>query len=182
MIQAPNLGICAGLFCPAYNLISAIDRRSGSSGLNIGNLYRVVVSVGIAIIILADKLRVTFIGLVIVAKIKTVVNIQNCEINLSVMFFIWLRQCVERQQGQCHYKHQNPRQQPLSCFLSSHKKIPPSFGRNTAHRRGSMNASATGCHAVRGHRLGSWLCDTGFRRLCLLSAHLLVSVSRTAYD
>ena len=91
-------------------------------------------------------------------------------------------QCIERQQGQCHHKHQNPRQQPLSCFLSSHKKIPPSFGRNTAHRRGSMNASATGCHAVRGHRLGSWLCDTGFRRLCLLSAHLLVSVSRTAYD
>ena len=96
--------------------------------------------------------------------------------------YVVLRQRVERQQGQCHHKHQNPRQQPLSCFLSSHKKIPPSFGRNTAHRRGNMNASATGCHAVRGHRLGSWLCDTGFRRLCLLSAHLLVSVSRTAYD
>ena len=62
--------------------------------------------------------------------------------------YVVLRQRVERQQGQCHHKHQNPSQQPLSCFLSSHKKIPPSFGRNTAHRRGNMNASATGCHAV----------------------------------
>ena len=131
--------------------------------------------------VLANKLRL-FRRTIIVANIEFVTHIQDSESNIDLMSCIQLRQCVERQQGQCHYKHQNPRQQPLSCFLSSHKKIPPSFGRNTAHRRGSMNASATGCHAVRGHRLGSWLCDTGFRRLCLLSAHLLVSVSRTAYD
>ena len=183
LVKRPHCGICIGFFRPTDDLVTAVDTCTISCCLDVTDGDCVIVICRVAMIrrVLANKLRL-FRRTIIVANIEFVTHIQDSESNIDLMSCIQLRQCVERQQGQCHYKHQNPRQQPLSCFLSSHKKIPPSFGRNTAHRRGSMNASATGCHAVRGHRLGSWLCDTGFRRLCLLSAHLLVSVSRTAYD
>ena len=183
LVKRPRCGICVGFFRPTDDLVTAVDTCTTSCRLDVTDGDCVIVICRVAMIrrVLANKLRL-FRSTIIVANIEFVTHIQDSESNIDLVSCIQSRQCVERQQGQCHHKHQNPRQQPLSCFLSSHKKIPPSFGRNTAHRRGSMNASATGCHAVRGHRLGSWLCDTGFRRLCLLSAHLLVSVSRTAYD
>ena len=182
-VKRPGFGICIGFFRPTDDLVTAVDTCTTSCCLDVTDGDCVIVICRVAMIrrVLANKLRI-FRSTIIVANIEFVTHIQDSESNIDLVSCIQSRQCVERQQGQCHHKHQNPSQQPLSCFLSSHKKIPPSFGRNTAHRRGSMNASATGCHAVRGHRLGSWLCDTGFRRLCLLSAHLLVSVSRTAYD
>ena len=58
-----------------------------------------------------------------------------------------IRQHVQRQQRQGHDEHQDPRKQPLSCFLPIHKKFPPSLA-PAARRRKATYTLATGCRAV----------------------------------
>ena len=148
-VEIPRLRVRIRFLAPANDLIAAVHSCSARSRLDVADGDRVVVVGRVAVIrrVLAYKLRL-FRRAVIVADVELIADIKNGESYVDLMSGIQLRQSRHRQQGQCHHKHQNPRQQPLSCFLSSHKKIPPSFGRNTAHRRGNMNASATGCHAV----------------------------------
>ena len=149
LVERPRLRVRIRFLAPANDLIAAVHSCSARSRLDVADGDRVVVVGRVAVIrrVLAYKLRL-FRRAVIVADVELIADIKNGESYVDLMSGIQLRQSRHRQQGQCHHKHQNPRQQPLSCFLSSHKKIPPSFGRNTAHRRGNMNASATGCHAV----------------------------------
>ena len=123
-VEIPRLRVRIRFLAPANDLIAAVHSCSARSRLDVADGDNVVAVGPVAVIcrVLANKLRL-FRRAVIVANIEFVTHIQDSESNIDLVSCIRRRQCVERQQGQCHHKHQNPRQQPLSCFLSSHKKI-----------------------------------------------------------
>ena len=124
LVKRPRCGICIGFFRPTDDLVTAVDRCTTSCCLDVtdGDCVIGICRVAVRRRILANKLRL-FRRTIIVANIEFVTHIQDSESNIDFVSCIQSRQCVERQQGQCHHKHQNPRQQPLSCFLSSHKKF-----------------------------------------------------------
>jgi hypothetical protein len=85
-------------------------------------------------------------------------------------------QHVQRQHRQGHDEHQDPRKQPLSCFLPIHKKS--SFFCLYGAKKGETICIWQPAAVRRERRLDPWLCDTGFRLLCLF-LYSCFSASRT---